>query len=158
MNADCSVSNSPLVSDAKLRGVLHGQMHKAMKVQHRFTRTSLSAESGVNVHNMDQINASQGEKHRRVALEDALSIAVVLGEGAVNALLATIGYGGAKPLDEPDAMQPVQIAMIAMQQVGRIAKAAADNRIDHIEEPDTTEAADILIATVLPLSSAGRAA
>jgi hypothetical protein len=153
-----SVQTSPIVSDAQLRDVLHRRIHRATKLQKRFTRISLAGESGVNVHNLDQINAGQAEKHRRVALEDALSIAVVLGEETVNALLATIGYGGAKPLDEPDALQPVQIVMAATEQLGRIARAAADNRIDHLEEPDTTEAADILIATVLPLSSAGRAA
>ena len=39
---------------------------------------------------------------------------------------------------------------------GEIGQAAADNRIDHTERPRTTEAADNLIATIVPLSSAGR--
>lgn len=153
-----NAQNKPLVSDAKLRETMRRLLHRAMRVDRAFTRATLAAESGVNIYTIDQIVAPSPEKHRRITVEDAFSITCVLGEAAVNALLATIGYGGATPLDETETMQPVTIVTTAMQQLGRIAKAAADNRIDHTEERDTAEAADILIATVLPLSSAGRAA
>jgi tellurite resistance protein len=46
----------------------------------------------------------------------------------------------------------------AMQHLSVIATAAADGRIDHVERPAVREAADMLIATVLPVSSHGDAA
>lgn len=89
-------------------------------------------------------------------LNVALSICVVLGKPAVNAVLSLIGYGGAAPFDEPVANQPMQIVANGMKHFAVIANAAADNRIDHTEERVTTEAADALIAEILPLSSAGK--
>lgn len=49
-----------------------------------------------------------------------------------------------------------QIAADAMGHLSVIARNAADGRIDHTEEAETAEAADQIIATVLPLSSAGK--
>ena len=92
------------------------------------------------------------------SLSKALSIAVVIGERAVNSILALIGYGGATPLDEPDEMNPALITATALAHLSTIAAAAADGRIDHTEQPACQLAADHLIATVLPLSSAGQAA
>ena len=37
-----------------------------------------------------------------------------------------------------------------------LAACAADGRIDHTERPDCQQAADLIIATVLPLASAGQ--
>lgn len=96
-------------------------------------------------------------KQRRPSLATSLSLVGVLGEWAVNSLLHTIRYQ-ATPLDGSTALQPMQIVADAIGHLGVISQAAADNRIDHTEEPRTTEAADMLIATVLPLSSAGKGA
>lgn len=95
-------------------------------------------------------------KTRKPSLAAGLSLVGVLGEKAVNTLLHAIRYQ-ARPLDEADDLQPMQIVTDALSHLAVIGKAASDNRIDHTEKPATTEAADMLIATVLPLSSAGAA-
>jgi hypothetical protein len=94
---------------------------------------------------------------REPSLSTALSIATVLGTEAVNAILANIGYA-ARPLDEAEDACPMVMTAAAMQHLSVIATAAADGRIDHVERPAVREAADMLIATVLPVSSHGDAA
>jgi len=82
----------------------------------------------------------------------------VLGRRAVNTLLALIGYGGATPLDEADTRNPLMALSNGMQHWATFARCAADGRIDHTEEQDTTAAADGIIAEMIPFSSAGGAA
>jgi hypothetical protein len=111
----------------------------------------------------DQLERLSGVKATRIksyrlrtrnpSLGAGLRIAGALGEWAVNAVLHPVGFQGAS-LDGGVIMQPMQIVADALGHLGVIGKAAADNRIDHVEEPDTTHAADMLIATVMPLSSA----
>lgn len=150
-----SVQTSPVISDALLREPIRLELDRAINIERRFTRTQLAESSGVNIHTIDAMLSRNPDKHRRLALEDAMSLAWVLGERAINAVLAIIGFI-ASPLDDPDEVQPMQIVADAIGHLGVISRAAADNRIDHTEEPETREAADQLIATVLPLSSAGR--
>lgn len=90
------------------------------------------------------------------SLDAALSLAVAIGPAAVNSILSLINYA-ARPLDDPDAVQPMQMVADGMKHFAVIADAAADNRIDHTEAERTRVAADGIIATFLPLSSAGRA-
>lgn len=90
------------------------------------------------------------------SLSNALSLAVVLGPRALNALLALIGYV-ARPLDEADELNVNALVATGLTHFSTIATAAADGRIDHIEAPICREAADNIIATVMPLSSAGQA-
>lgn len=116
----------------------------------------------------ESLEAASGVKARRIkawrvegkepSLSGALSIAVVLGPEAVNAALALIGYGGAKPLDEGTSSQPSQIVSTVIDGLNVIARAAADNHFDHLETPDVAKAADSIIATLIPVSSAGEAA
>jgi len=112
----------------------------------------LEGDTGVNRHTIRAYRT----KTRKPSLAAGLVLAAAAGEWAVNKLLNTVQYQ-ATPLDPEDKMQPAQIVGEALTHLAVIGRAAADNRIDHIEEPQTTEAADMLIATVLPLSSAGRA-
>jgi hypothetical protein len=151
-----SVQNGEIVSDAAIREVLRRQLHRAIHIDRHFTRQSLADESGVSIHQIDQILSATEEKHRRVALADALSLCVVLGQRAVNALLAKIGYV-AQPLDEPEQANLRMLVADGLRHFSVIAGAAADGIIDHTEKPLTMQAADGLIATVLPLSSAGKA-
>lgn len=92
---------------------------------------------------------------RHPSLGAGLAIAAALGDDAVNALLHFIRYQ-ASPLEEPGELQPSRIVGDALSHLAVIGQAAADNRIDHTEWPATEAAADQLIATVLPLSSARR--
>lgn len=91
------------------------------------------------------------------SLSNALSLAVVIGPKALNPILALVGYV-AKPLDEADGINPHLIVASLLPHVSTIASAAADGRIDHLEQPGCRDAADQIIATVMPLSSAGDAA
>lgn len=152
-----SAQRSPTISDERLRNVLRRELNRAINVERTFTRGELENESGVSVHQIDQIMSRDVSKKRRVAIEDAFSLADVLGDRCINALLATLGWVG-RPQDGGAPSRPMQIAANCMQHLSVIARAAADDQIDHTEEPDTTSAADLLIAEVLPLSSAGRKA
>lgn len=156
MTEATSVQSSPLVSDELLREALRREIDRSINIERRFTRQQLSVESGVNIHTIDAILSRDPAKHRRVCGDVALSLACVLGKRAVNSVLALIGYQGA-PLDEADEVMPCAIVGDVAKGLAVIAAAAADNRIDHIERPGVTDAADLIIATVLPLSRAGQA-
>lgn len=121
--------------------------------QRQWTDASLSAASGVPARNIKAYRVEGIEP----PLSAALSLAVVLGAPAINAVMGAIGYV-ASPLDEPDALSPAQIVADGLAAFSVIASAAADGRFDHSEKPACQAAADTLIATVLPLSSAGGAA
>ncbi|UIJ43702.1 hypothetical protein LZK98_11435 [Sphingomonas cannabina] len=150
-----SVQSEPIVSDTKVRDALRRELDRAINIERTFTRAQLALESGVNVYTIDAILSRDPAKQRRVALADALSIASVLGERAVSAVLSLIGYV-ARPVDEPDDLEPARIVADGLAEFAVIASAAADGRIDHIERPKCRDAADHIIATVLPLSSHGR--
>lgn len=155
MTDNPSVQDEPIVAHDRVTDVIRAQLNVAINVQRRFTVESLAAQSGVSVSAIRSYMRNDGAKVP--SLDRALSLAVVLGKRAVNALLNLIGYSAA-PLDEPEPSCPMRIVAEGMGHIATIAKAASDGRIDHTEEPETTQAADMLIATVLPLSSAGKAA
>jgi hypothetical protein len=145
-----SADDGGIVGHDRVRNVLQGILRAA---QTSWTDASLEGACGVKARAIKSYRV----EGKMPPLPDALSLCVVLGEPALNAILATIGYI-ATPLDEPDVLQPMQIVADGLAQFAVISAAAADNRIDHTEERSVTAAADMLIATVLPLSSAGRAA
>lgn len=92
---------------------------------------------------------------RGPSLGAGLVLAAALGEWAINLVLHPVQYQGT-PLDGGTEIKPMQIVADALNQLGVIGQAAADGRIDHLERPACQEAADMIIATVLPLSSAGK--
>lgn len=155
MSDNDSVQSSAITSDERIRDVLRRHIKRAYDTR-RFTRAGLAAESSVNIFTIDAIVAREVGKQRRVAAEDALCLAYALGDEAVSALVGTIAYT-ARREDADDGLAPMMIAANAMQNLSVIATAAADGRIDHLEAPACRDAADQIIATVLPLSSAGRA-
>lgn len=83
-----------------------------------------------------------------------LCIASSLGKWAVNEVLALIRYTSS-PLEEEDRLSPMAIVAGCLGPMATIADAALDNRFDHTEEDSCRIAADMIIATVLPISSAG---
>lgn len=150
-----SVRNSGITSDERIRNVLQRHIRKAYD-KHEFARETLAEESGVSLCQIDQIMAGDPSKHRRVTCEDAFNLAYTLGDGAVNALVGCMKYTASRP--GADLMAPMRLAATALQGVSVIANAAADGRIDHTEAMICREAADMIIATVAPLSSAGERA
>lgn len=151
-----SVQSSPVVSDAMLREPLRLELDRAINIERRYTRKQLAETSGVNIHTIDATLSRDPAKQRRVALEDAVSLAWVLGERAINAVLSLIGFV-ASPVDG-DAVSPAQIVAEGLSDFAVIATAAADGRFDHVESPRVREAADHLIATLVPISSHGERA
>jgi len=151
MNANTSADDGSLVSPDRVRLLVQGLLRSAQASG--WTDESLGAATQMKPRRIKAYRTEDKEP----PLSAALSLAVVLGPSAINGVLALIGYV-ARPLDEPDALQPMQIVAAGLAHFNTIAQAAADGRIDHTEENDCRLAADGLIATVLPLSSAGRAA
>lgn len=155
MMPDQSAQTSPAVSDEHIRNSLRVHIDRAINIDRRTTRNQLATDSGVNIYAIDAILSRDCAKKRRVAMEDGLSLAYVLGDAAVNSLLGLFGWTGRR-LDDAVPLAPMMIAATAMAHLSTIATAAADGRIDHTEAPGCQEAADLIIATVKPLSSAGR--
>lgn len=151
MSQTPSVPENPIAGDDRVAEALAAWLRKANIAG--TDDAQLEQLSGVNRHSVKAYRL----KTRAPSLAAGLSLAGVLGEGAVNALLHTIQFQ-ACPLDDPGAVKPMQIVADALGHLGVIGQAAADNRIDHLEAPRTAEAADMLIATVLPLSTAGKRA
>lgn len=149
----CSTSadDFEIVSPDRVRSVMQGVLRAAQASG--WTDQALEQASGVKARAIKSYRVEGKE----LPLSSALSLAVVLGPRALNPLLALIGYV-ATPLDEPDAANPVHAMASAMQHFAVFAEAAKDGRIDHIEKPDCTEAADMIIAEMIPFSSAAGAA
>lgn len=154
MSVNQSVQETPIVSHDRVRETIRQALHVAISVERRFTAEQLAEQSGVSLSAIRSYMRNDATKEPGLAR--ALSLAVIIGPKAVNSILALIGYSGAA-MDEPDAIRPMRIVSQAIGHLSVISKAAEDDFIDHQEEPGTTEAADLLIATVLPLSSAGKA-
>lgn len=147
-----SAQNSPLISDGQIRDVLRRELQRSMNIEKRFTRGSLETESGVNVYTIDSILSRDPAKHRRIAMEDAFSLAQVLGSRAVNALTSLIMYG-AYPLDETGEPDAATILADGMEHMATFARIFADHKVEPHEEDDLTAAADGMIDTVIPFSS-----
>ena len=146
-----SVDDLPIVAPDRVRLTVQGVLRAAQAAG--WTDDSLEAASGVKAPTIKGYRLDGKEP----SISKALSLAVVIGPAALNPILALIGYV-ARPLDEADGIEPMQAIATGMHHFSVLARAAADNRIDHTEERETTEAADALIATFLPFSSAGQAA
>lgn len=93
---------------------------------------------------------------REPSLSAGLAIMAVIGATGVNSVLSLISYSG-KPLEDPNEVPAAQLVATVLPHVATIAAAAADGRFDHTERPKCREAADQIIATLQPLSSAGEA-
>lgn len=157
-NRNNSVPSAPVASDERIRNELRKAYQRAVNIERSTTRAHLATDSGVGIHTLDSIMSQDKAKQRRIAAEDALSIAWALGERAVNALLSAIAYQGARSADEAEEDCPLDSAVTAMHQLTRFMDAAKDRRIDHVEAPGATEAVDMVIAELAPWSSAGKTA
>jgi hypothetical protein len=150
-----SVQNGGITSDEHIRNVLRRHIKRAFD-RREFSRASLCKESGVELSQIDQINATDKAKQRRVTCEDAFNLAYTLGDDCVAALVGAIHYTTRRM--EADEVDAHRIVASALPHMATIASAAADGRFDHTEMPSVRDAADQLVATFLPLSSAGGAA
>lgn len=147
-----SAQNDPIVSDERMRNELRKALHTAINVERSTTREGLANDSGVNVHTIDMILSRDPAKKRPIHANQMLSLVFAAGPRAVNTVLALIRYAGTS-LDNPQAHRPAMDVANMMGEVAKLAVFAADNVIDHTEEPDATEAADNVITLALPYSS-----
>lgn len=153
-DSDISVRSSCIFTDEQIRNVVRRQIDLAINVRRSTSRAQLATDSGVNIHTLDAVLSRDPAKKRRVATEDAFSLCYALGDDAIRALFSILGWTG-RPMDDPNHISPAQIVADGLADFSIIAAAAADGRIDHTEVEPCRRAADHLIATVLPLSSAG---
>ncbi|WP_188656409.1 hypothetical protein [Stakelama pacifica] len=149
---------APIVSRDRVIDTVRPLLRTAIVIERRFTVEDLHRLSGVSVRTIRSYMANDPGEVREPSLSAALSLAVVIGPHAVNAVLAIIGYGNASPMDEPDEREPIRLLINGMAHWAILTRCAADGIIDHTEEADTTKAADGLIAELLPYSSTGKAA
>lgn len=150
MNVTTSADDTALVSPDRVRAVMQAVLRMAQG--DGWTDEALGASAGMKPRRIKCYRTEDKEP----SVSAMLSIGCVLGPKALNPILSLIGYV-ARPLEEGDTMNPMAIAAMGMSQLAIIAQAASDGRIDHIEEKPVTQAADLLIATILPLSSHAKA-
>lgn len=157
MSRNASVPRSPLVSDDRAKETMQRLLHVAVHVDRRFTVDQIAEAAGLTTSAVSSYLSSRPEAQRQASFGAAMSIALVLGERAVNQMLALIGYGGAAPLDELQEDCPLGSAVVAAQGVASFLAMAADGRIDHNEAPGARAAVDMVIAELTPWSSSARA-
>jgi hypothetical protein len=158
VSGDASVQFEGLVSDNDLQAWLAKEIHRYLHIRPRKTREQLAEDSGVNIWTIDALRSTDLSKRRPLHPGQLLSLCYAMGDRAVNGLLAHIGYGGASLLGEGETLQVGSVVAEGMRHLTVIATAAADGKIDHTEQPQCQQAADDLIAAVIPISSAGKAA
>lgn len=150
-----SVQNVGMTSDEQIRTILRRHIHRAYDGR-TFNRGTLEKESAVNVYTIDQIVSRDPAKQRRISAADAFNLAYALGEDCVSALVGVICYTARRV--DAQQVEAHHIVSSALPHMATIATAAADGRFDHTERQAVRDAADQLVATFLPLSSAGGAA
>lgn len=158
MSATESVECTAIVSRNRVTDALRTILHIAINVERRFSAVQIAELSGIKVRAVRSYMSPDEADVREPSLSAALSIAVVVGPRAVNSLLSLIGYSGAKPMADEDTQTPMQMVAAMMAPFNTIVQAASDNLFDHQERPSCRDAADQIIATIMPLSSAGDAA
>jgi len=146
-----SADDDGVVAHDRVTALVRGLLSAAVAPGSPWTYESLGAACRLNPRRLK----SYVHEGKEPPLSAALSIGLVLGKPAVNAVLSLIGYGGAAPLDEADEVSPSQIVADGLADFTIIANAAADGRFDHTERPRVRDAADHLIATLVPISSHG---
>jgi hypothetical protein len=151
MSDSMSADEAPLVGHDRVRQTVQAMLRTAQASG--WTDAALETASGVKARCIKSYRVEGKEP----SLSAALSLAVVIGPRAVNMILAIIGYVG-NSIEDAEAQGPAYVAAEAMCHLGRFAKHAADNRIDHIERPDSEDAVDNVIELLVPFSSRGNAA
>ena len=134
--------------------VLRDELYRAIHIEKR-PFDEIAEESGVPKRTVrSYMDATEA---REPSVSNALSIACVLGERSVNALLSVIGYGGAKPLDEPEDEKADAVIHQALPAVADLVVLAHDGIQRHERKP-ARRLADTIVSAVLPYSSVGAAA
>ncbi|MDB5550061.1 MAG: hypothetical protein JWL86_45 [Rhizobium sp.] len=154
MQRDNSAGDNTIISrDSAAKG-MRTVLRDAIIVEKRFTVAGLAARTGIKPRRLEMYMSETENKEPPLSV--ALSILEILKGRAVNDIIAMIGFVG-MPIDQSEAKGPAQDAVSAMEEVTRFARCAIDNRIDHVEKPIATDAADNVIELLAPYSSRHRA-
>ena len=148
-----SAQSGEIVSDERMRNELRKALYSAIHVERTATRESLANDSGVNIYQIDAILSRDPAKQRPIHAFQMLSLLYAAGPRAVNSVMAIIGYAGTSLDEQAEPHGPALDAAEMMENVARFARYAADNRIDHTEDADATQAADNVINLAIPYSS-----
>ena len=154
MTVQPAAEETPAVAPNSVNSVIAGLVRAAISRNGGWTYETLAQATGLKPRRL----MSWVHEGKEPSLSGALSLAMVLGENAVNAILGVISYKGAVPLDNAPADCPLDSAVAVMSSLSVFMRAASDRRIDHTEERAATEAADLIIAEMVPFSSAGKRA
>jgi hypothetical protein len=146
MAQETSADDALAVSHNSVRRVVQAILRRAQA--DGWTDEALEQASGVKA----RCIKSYRVEDREPSLSHALSLAVALGTPAINMVLGLIQHV-AQAIGAAQETGPAFAAAEAMHHLARFARCAADNRIDHIEEPETTEATDNVIELLAPFSS-----
>lgn len=150
-----SAQTSRVCTDERLTNAIRLQIDRVINVERTRTRAELAEVSGVNIYTIDAILSPDPAKKRRLKAEDMMSLAWALGERAVNAILATINFSGAKQIDQPANGAALELVADAICEVGIVASAVArgNGKVNHGDDKRTRAAADKAIRDMLPFSS-----
>lgn len=153
-----SAQNTPVISDEILRASLRRSIDLAINIKRDLTRDRLAQASGVSGDTIDQILYARvdrnPEKVRRIKLESAMSLAWVLGEYAVNGLIGVAGYGGARSLESPGAVQPVDLLSDAFASMASALAALPTGQFDHTNRGKVAQHASDAMASLAALRGA----
>lgn len=149
-----------IVSRDRVIDVMRREIRTALFVEKCFADVAaLASAAGIEKRALRTYMDNEQTEAREPCSSAMLSLAVVLGPRCVNAVLSLIGYGGAEPLDEPDAAEPMTLAGDMMTELAIITQAAArgKGRINHQDAPAVEKAANQIVADALKLSSIAEA-
>lgn len=156
MSENISAEDCGLVSRERVADLVRHLLYVTVHVEKRFTVVEIARRSGLKERAVRSFMANEPLEHRLPSLPSALSLAVVLGERAVNEVLSLIGYGGARQLGEGDCEDaPIRLVGSLLNGINIIAQLAADGEFCPKDREALRPTVDAMIAKLVPLSSAG---
>lgn len=156
MSADESVLEFPLLSPEAADAHVFRCLSLLIGRGKRFSVNDVHIGTGIPARTISSWLAA-GEDRREPKAHHLLLLFGFFGIEFSSKVLGQVGQI-ARHIDPADSMKPAQIVGEVLSALAVLGQAATDNRIDHTEAPACRDAADRIIAAVVPLSSVARAA
>lgn len=158
MAENVAVQDNGVVSRDRVTTFVRHILYTAVHIEKQYTVVDLARLTRLKERTIRSYMANDEGERREPSLSAALSLASVLGDNAVNAVLSLINYGGARALNGTDEDSPMALVACLMDGLNHLTQAAADGEFDNGERTDLRPIVDQMIAKLVPLSSAGAAA
>jgi hypothetical protein len=155
MTCDLSVQDCGLVSHDSVKATVGHLLYVAVHIEKRFTVVEIARRARLKLRTVRSYMANEPGEQREPSLSAALSLAAVLGAGAVNEVLALIAFGGARFLDESDEETPLRLVASLMHGLNVLTQLAADGEFCGSDRKEMRPTVDAMIAKLVPFSSAG---